>query len=179
MTEDDENERHSAQTVQGGDARHRSGSALRSGMPVTLSVVLMAVIWLLILLHLGLWRASVRPAPGLLSYTFEGWEQFAPSRHAFMAQYDGTEFGRNIAYTSFGYPFLFAMFAVVAPLHVLFDVPYTLAHNIVPYVFVAALTLLLIVTARGDLLDARERPAPARSALIFLGVGILVTNSLP
>jgi hypothetical protein len=140
--------------------------------------VLASVAWLSLLLALGLWRPAVRAQPGVLSYTFQGWSEFPPARHAFLGQYSGTEFVQGRAYESYPYPLLFANFALVAPLHYALDIPYERAHNVLPFIFAVCLLALLWVTTRKEWTDLEPGHTPIRFLILAIAVGIVATSPL-
>ncbi len=142
-------------------------------------VIIIGAAWLFVLLKLGLWHSTWKPSEGVLSYTFNGWADFPVSRHLFLAQYEPGYFARGAAYTSYSYPFLFFNFLFLAPFHFLLKLPYEVAQNFLPYFYVLCLALLLIVTAKEQLLELLGEKSPLLWVLAFASIGILVTCPVP
>jgi hypothetical protein len=145
---------------------------------ILIAVTLIGAVWLLLLLKLGVWGATRKPADGVLSYTFNSWTAYPVARHCFLAQFDPTEFEKGQAYTSYTYPFVFSMFLLVAPAHVFLNIPYSVAHNIIPYFYVICLTLLLVFSTKDHLLAILERKRLLLWFLAFLSIGIVITDPL-
>lgn len=133
------------------------------------------MLWLLLLSGAGVRALSARAAPGVLSRTFQGWSAFPPGQHAYMAQYSGTEFQEGRAYVSYTYAFLFANFALLAPLRFLWDIPYERAHNVLPYVYALCLLALLWWTSRKEWSEAQT---PLRLLLLATAIGLVLTSPL-
>ncbi len=146
---------------------------------VDIALVVFSAIWLLVILRLGVWRATVTPSHGVLSYTFNGWSEFPATHHGFLAQYNPDDFYQKRAYTSYTYPFVFFNFAFLAPFHFLFKVPYEIAANFLPYLYVICLTALLIFTRRHGLRATGQTHSPLRWLVAFVAIGIVVTGPLP
>jgi hypothetical protein len=152
---------------------------MKSRWKILIALMVVSAIWLLVLLKLGLWRATIRPVDGVLSYTFNGWENYPVSRHLFLAQLEPNQFAQGKAYTSYTYTTLFFYFIFLAPFHFLLKLPYEIAHNVLPYFFVACLTSLLILTRKSELLMILQEKSPFRWLLAFLAIGIVITDPLP
>lgn len=148
-------------------------------MRILIVLVLMSAVWLGILLRLGIGRATITPAEGILSRTFEGWATYPASRHLFLAQLKPNDFASSHVYTSFSYPHLFANFLLLAPIHFLFGVPYNVAHNFLPYFNVFCLLLLFIVSTTKQLHAIFEEKRFLLWSMVFICLGILITNPLP
>jgi hypothetical protein len=172
-----------------GDTEARRGTERFSGseariycaqvrVRIAVVFVLASVAWLSLLLVLGLWSLAARSEAGVLSYTFQGWSEFPPARHAFLGQYSGTEFLQGRAYESYPYPLLFANFALVAPLHYALDIPYERAHNVLPFIFAACLLALLWVTTRHEWADLEPGHTPVRFVVLAIAVGLVATSPL-
>src|SRR4026207_1929121 len=142
-------------------------------------LLITGALWLGVLLKLGLWRLTVTPADGHLSYTFNGWAENPASRHLFLAQIDPNGFARGEPYVSVTYPFLFFNFLFLAPFHFLLGMPYNVAHNFLPHFYVFCLTLLVILTTRKQLLEVSEKKRLLLWLLVFLSIGISITDPLP
>jgi hypothetical protein len=142
------------------------------------ALVMMTMIWCGVIGRLGAWRASQIPAGGVLSRTFQGWLDAPVSRHIFLAQYDGTEFNRGRAYSSYTYPFLFAMFLVVTAVKALAGVPYDVAHNALPWIYAAMLTGLLLVVTRPRWPPLTEPGGIFQRAVTFGAIGVVATTPL-
>lgn len=140
---------------------------------------LMGAVWLGVLLKLGLWRPTVTPQDGHLSYTFNGWAENPVSRHLFLAQIDANGFARGRPYVSGTYPFIFFNFLFLAPFHFLLGLPYNVAHNFLPYFYIFCLTLLLILTTRKQLLAISKKGTFLLWVLVFISIGISITDPLP
>jgi hypothetical protein len=139
-------------------------------------LVLASLVWLLVVLKLGAWPWTRSPAAGVLSYTFEGWQQWPLAHHGFLGQYEPTDFARGRGYASYTFGFLFAMYALVSPLHHLFGLPFTLAHNALPYLHVAALLAVFGGVTRTELAGLVARMGALGIGCVFLVVGLLVTT---
>jgi hypothetical protein len=146
---------------------------------VFIALVVTGAVWLLVLFILGLWRATLIPVEGILSYTFNGWASYPATRHLFLAQYEPNYFATGRAYTSHPYPVLFFLFLFLAPFHFLLKLPYEIAHNFLPYLFVLCLTSLLILTRKSELLMILQEKSPFRWLLAFIAIGIVITDPLP
>ncbi len=140
---------------------------------------LIGAVWLAVLLKLGLWHSTVTPADGHLSYTFDGWAENPVSRHLFLLQSGPDDFARGRVYVSGTYPFVFFSFLFLAPFHFLLGLPYNVAHNFLPYFYVFCLTLLIILTTRRQLLAISEKRRFLLWFLIFISIGITITDPLP
>ena len=138
-----------------------------------------AAVWLLILLKLALWGATLRPSDGVLSYTFHGWSQYPATFHGFLAQYNRDDFAQHRAYTSYTYPFVFFNFLLVAPVHLFLRLPYELACNIIPYFYVICLTVLVIFARRDRLSEVSQASYPVRWFFFFVTIGICSTDPIP
>lgn len=140
---------------------------------------LVGAVWLGVLLKLGLWRTTLTPEGGHLSYTFDGWEQYPVSRHLLLAASAPDDYARGRVYVSITYPFIFFNFLLLAPLHFLLGLPYNVAHNFLPYFYVLCLTLLVVLPARRQLLAIAEKRSFLLWLLVFLSIGITITDPLP
>ena len=138
----------------------------------------MAIVWILLVMKLGVWRATKAPSEGVLSYTYDGWAETPAGKHLFLGQYLGTEFAGGEAYVSYTYPFLLANFAIVEPVHRLLHLPYSVAHNVLPYVHAIGLILLLGAVTSAPLPALRIPGASVRWLITFVAVGLLATTPL-
>jgi hypothetical protein len=146
---------------------------------ILIALFLSAAIWPAVLLGLGLWHFTVTPADGHLSRTFDGWAEYPVSRHLFLLQSEPDDFARGRVYSSGTYPFIFFNFLVLAPFHFLLGLPYNIAHNFLPYFYVFCLTLLIILTTRRQLLAISEKRRFLLWFLVFISIGISITDPLP
>jgi len=146
---------------------------------VIIVLILSGAVWMGVLLRLGMWNATLKPMDGILSHTFNGWSEYPVSRHLFLGQYNADDFANGRAYVSGTYPFIFFNFAVVAPLHFIFGVPYNVAHNVLPYLYVFCLIAFLVLTTWKNLIAISERRTFFLWLLIFIAVGITMTDPLP
>jgi hypothetical protein len=142
-------------------------------------VLLITALWLGVLLKLGLRQMTMTPAEGHLSRTFEGWEKYPASRHVFLGQLDSNDFEQGRVYVSGSYPFLFTNFLLLAPFHYGLGLPYTIAHNFLPYIFVLCVTFLLILATRKELGAINQDNRLLLWLLAFLCIGITITDPLP
>lgn len=151
------------------------------GARTKVAIVLMisGAIWISVLLSMGIWHATVKPADGLLSYTFNGWTTQPISRHVFLAQFGPDDFAQGKAYVSATYEFIFFNFLYLAPFHFLLGLPYNIAHNFLSYFYVICLGLLLIQTTKKELLAVCQQRNRLLLSLIFISVGITMTNPMP
>lgn len=142
-------------------------------------VIFTGAIWMVLLLKLGVSAATKRPADGVLPNTFNGWMAYPVARSHFLAQYDGTEFSKRKAYTTYTLPFLLSTYLLVEPFHVIFKLPYNTAQNFIPYFYVICLSLLLVFVTRDHLFGLLEKKSVFHWLLAFLSIGIVVTDPLP
>jgi len=142
-------------------------------------LILSAAVWMAIVLKLGIWHATLKPMDGILSHTFNGWSEFPVSRHLFLGQYHADDFANGRAYVSGTYPFIFFNFLCVAPFHYLFGLPYNVAHNVLPYLYVFCLVIFLILSSRKQLVAISEHGNLFVWLLIFISLGITMTDPLP
>jgi hypothetical protein len=140
---------------------------------------LIGAVWLGVLLRIGLWRTTLKPEGGHLSYTFDGWAEYPVSRHLFLAASAPDDYARGRVYVSITYPFLFFNFLFLAPFHFLLGLPYNVAHNFLPYFYVFCLTLLVIIATKRQLLAISEKNRFLLWLLVFLSIGITITDPLP
>ena len=137
-------------------------------------IVVLIACWLIVLAWLGLPGAALQPRGGLLTYTFEAWNTIPLARHLLLAQFTPTEFSEGAAYTSYTYPFLLGNFALVAPFHYVFRLPWKIAPNSLPFVYMGVLLAILAHTSRYVALEI-----PYRLVVLALAIGVLITNPLP
>lgn len=142
------------------------------------ALIMIVAVWLLVLLILGVGRATLRPVEGILSYTFNGWAEYPVSRHLFMAQYEPDYFATGRVYTSHPYTVLFFLFLFLAPFHFLLKIPYEVAHNFLAYFNAICITSLLILTRKDQLLSILKKGNLFFWILAFIAIGITVTNPL-
>jgi len=140
---------------------------------------LIGAVWLGVLLKLGLWQTTATPEDGYLSHTFNGWAQYPVSRHLFLIQLEADGFAQQKTYVSVGYPFIFFNFLFLAPFHFLLRLPYNVAHNFLPYFYVLCLTLLVVRSTRRQLLAISEKRRFLLWFLVFISIGITITDPLP
>lgn len=146
---------------------------------VWIALILFGALWFGVLLRFGLWNYTVKPADGYLSNTFNGWEQYPVSRHLFLVQLNKDDFAHGRPYVSCTYPFIFSTFLFLAPIHYLFGLPYNLAHNFLPYLYVFCLLLLVIASTWKQLLAVARRKSFLIWLLAFLSLGFTLTDPLP
>src|SRR2546423_8215896 len=144
-----------------------------------IALVLTGAVWLLLLLRLGLWHSTFRPADGLLSHTFNGWAEQPIARHLFLAQNDPNDFARGRAYSTHTYPFICFSFLFLAPLHFLLRLPYNVAHNFLSYLYVFSLMVLIVLTSARQLLAISEKNRLLLWILAFISIGISITDPVP
>jgi len=146
---------------------------------IAIVLLLTGAVWMAVLLRLGIWHATVTPADGHLSRTFNGWAAYPPSRHLFLLQSEPDDFANGKAYTSGTYLYIFLTFIYLAPFHFLLGLPYEVAHNFLVYSYVFCLALILIVTTRKQLVAIAESGNILVWLLVFISIGITITDPLP
>jgi hypothetical protein len=146
---------------------------------VLAAIALIGAIWMMVLLKLGISDATRRPAAGVLSNTFNGWDEHPEARRYFLAQYSADEFGQRRSYTTYTYPFLISMYLLVEPFHQALDLSYEVAHNFIVYIQVICLSLLLVFATREQLLAIFQGRSLFHWMLAFLAIGIVVSDPLP
>jgi hypothetical protein len=146
---------------------------------IIIALTLTSLVWLAVLLRLGIWRATATPEEGHLSRTFDGWATNPPSRHLFLAQIHPDDFEKGRPYTSVTYPFIFSNFVLLAPFHFLLHQPYSLAHNFLPYFYVACLTVLLILSTRRQLRAISRQNRLLLWGVVFVSIGIVISDPMP
>src|ERR1051325_8842093 len=142
-------------------------------------VLLISALWLGVLLKLGLAQMTRKPAEGHLSRTFEGWERYPASQHLYLAQLNDDDFAHGRVYVSGPYPFIFINFLLLAPFHFLLGLPYNVAHNFLPYIFIGCVVLLLALSTKNELLAISKENRLLVWLLAFLAIGISITDPLP
>ena len=140
------------------------------------SVVVAATLWLGLIAKLGAWRWMRTAAPGVLSYTFDGWREWPIAAHMLLGQHTPTAFAEGLAYRSYTYPYLLAMYAVVAPIHALLGVPYSVAHNVLPLLHVVLFVGLFAWLARAHLAALVGSGHPVDLVCLFLLIGLIVVT---
>ncbi len=146
---------------------------------VLIGLILISTVWLLVLLKVGVWRATLRPSDGLLPHTFDGWAKYPVTRHYYLGRFHLEEFDQGQVYCSDTYPFLITNFLIVAPVHVLGGLPYGFAANFVPYFYMLCLTILLFAVTKDYLTEILASNRPFLWGLAFAAIGITVTDPLP
>ena len=96
-----------------------------------------------------------------------------------MGQIEANGFAQGKPYVSGTYPFIFFNFLFLAPFHFLLGLPYNVAHNFLPYFYVFCLTLLITLTTRRQLLAISEKRRFLLWFLVFISMGITITDPLP
>ncbi|HYW73412.1 MAG TPA: hypothetical protein VE961_20485, partial [Pyrinomonadaceae bacterium] len=145
---------------------------------ILIALTLILTIWLGVLLT-GLWHFTVTPEQGHLSHSFDGWSQYPVSRHLFLLEFEPGDFGQGKVYVSGTYIFVLANFGLVAPFHFLLGLPYSVAHNFIPYFYVFCLLLLLALTIRRQLGAIADKRSALLWLLVFLSLGITITDPMP
>jgi len=145
---------------------------------IIILLLLTLAVWLGLILG-GLWRYTVTPEDGHLSRSFDGWSAYPASRHLFLMEFEPGDFAQGKVYVSGTYIFVFSNFAYLATLHFLFGLPYDVAHNFLPYFYVFCLILLLVLSTRKQLLEISEKRNSLLWLLVFVSLGITLTDPLP
>ncbi len=140
------------------------------------ALTLAALPWIVLVLRLGAWRISRTPGTGVFAYTFDGWHQWPATAHLFLGQYQPTDFARGIGYASYPYPYLLTAYAIVAPIHFVLRVPFGMAQNVLPYVYVGLFLVLVGVVARVHIGALLETLSPARIICLILAAGFVATT---
>ena len=151
---------------------------MRERTRILIVLLLTLSVWMGLLLG-GLWRYTVTPEEGHLSRSFDGWSKLPVSRHLFLMEFEPGDFDQGKVYVSGTYIFVFSNFAYLAPFHFLLGLPYNVVHNFLPYFYVFCLTLLLVLTTRKQLLEISETRNPLLWLLVFISLGISITDPLP
>lgn len=111
--------------------------------------------------------------------TFDGWTEHPVSRHMFLAQINPDDFAKGRVYSSGTYPFILFNFIYLAPFHFVLGLPYNVAHNFLPYFYVLCLAVLLALTTKKQLYAISNKRTFLLWLLIFLSMGITITDPLP
>jgi hypothetical protein len=151
---------------------------MRARARILIVLLLTVAVWLGLLLG-GLWRYTVTPEDGHLSRSFDGWSKLPASRHLFLMEFEPGDFDQGKVYVSGTYIFVFSHFAYLAPFHFLFGFPYDVAHNFLPYFYVFCLMLLLVLSTRKQLLEISAKRNSLLWLLVFVSLGITLTDPLP
>jgi hypothetical protein len=146
----------------------------RSFVVLTLTLV----VWLVVILG-GMWRYTMTPEEGHLSRSFAGWSQYPVASHLFLMEFEPGDFAQGRVYVSGTYLFIFSAYACMAPFHFLLGFPYNVAHNFLPYFYVSCLILLLGLTTRKQLREISEKRSSLLWLLVFISLGVTVTDPLP
>ncbi len=145
---------------------------------ILIVVLLSLAIWLGLLAG-GLWSYTVTPEAGHLSRSFNGWATYPASRHVFLMEFEPGDYSQGKVYISGTYAFVFTNFLYLAPFHFLLGVPYDVAHNFFPYFYVFGLILLLVLSTRKQLREISEQRNSLLWLLMFISLGITITDPLP
>jgi hypothetical protein len=151
---------------------------MRARNRILIVLLLTLSVWMGLLLG-GLWRYTVTPEEGHLSRSFDGWSRLPVSRHLFLMEFEPGDFDQGRVYVSGTYIFVLSNFAYLAPFHFLLGLPYNVVHNFLPYFYVFCLTLLLVLTTRKHLLEIAETRNALLWLLVFISLGITITDPLP
>lgn len=162
--------------------RSTQSKEARLGRPrlrVFIALVVITVLWLLVLLKLGVGYATLRPGDGLLSRTFEGWGHYPISIHLFLGQFEPEDFAKGTLYASYTYPFMLVNFLLVAPIHFLAGLPYNVAANFLPHIYMLCLTIVFFVVTRHEISEVFATSRYFLWVVAFLSIGITITDPLP
>jgi hypothetical protein len=146
---------------------------------IIIILFLVSAVWLGVLLKLGLGHMILTPAEGHLSRTFDGWAKYPASRHLFLIEKDPNDFAQGKVYISGTYPFIFTNFLLLAPFHFLLGLPYDVAHNFLPCIYIFFLTVLLTLITRRQLLAISRKRQFLLWLLVLISIGISITDPLP
>lgn len=155
-----------------------SPPSMGAWIKLLLAIMAIGVAWVLVLFRLGVYDVTYMAGTGVLSNTFNGWVAHPEAKRFLLAQYLPDDFGRGFFYSTYTYPFLLSMYAIVEASHLIFTAPYDVAHNVLAYVHVIALSLLLVFVTRDQLLALFDRWSPLHWLLAFLSIGVVVTEPL-
>lgn len=141
--------------------------------------IIFCVFWLLIVLKLGVFDSSTTQKEGVLSFTFNWWENSKINTHLFLGNYQKDELLNGTVYTTYTYPYYFVNYILLSPIHHLFNISYEKAQNILPFINVAFFLYVLFKIKKVEIKDSLSAKNIFKTAWLFLIVGILITNSLP
>lgn len=141
--------------------------------------ILICAFWLIIVMILGVYDSSITPKNGVLSYTFNWWENTNFYNHLCLGNYLENEISKGTIYTTYTYPFYFVNYILLAPFHYLFGVSYKKLQNILPYINVLFFVYIIYRLKKKEIKELILSKNRYYQIWIFFILGILITNCLP
>ncbi|GEM_PF-4337310 len=135
--------------------------------------------WLLIIQYLGIYKNTITPRNGVLSYTFNWWESTTISKHLFLGNYIQDESSKGTIYTTYTYPFYFINYFLLVPFHFIFNTSYEKLQNLLPYFNVLLFFLVIYQLKKQEIKELYHSKNSYYKFWIFLVFGVLITNALP
>ncbi len=141
--------------------------------------ILCCILWLIVVMSLGVYESSITAKNGVLPFTFNWWESTSIKNHFFLGNYLKNETANGTVYTTYTYPFYFINYIILAPLHHVLDISYEKAQNILPYINVLLFSFVIYRVKLKELKLLIQSGNSYFLTIIFLIIGLLITNSLP
>jgi hypothetical protein len=145
---------------------------------ITLFVLAISVFWLLVVFKMGVLAATLQPHSGVFPTTFNWWDANGWKEHLFLGAFNDSHVDKGMAYTTYTYPFLFTNYVFLSLVNQIFYLKYETSQNFLLYIQIFSFLSLILYLRRKEIASFIA-PVSLKIILLFLILGILITNSLP